>query len=944
MAIIATLPHTNLFVHKPNDHLSVHLILELFSIIVSAMVVSVAWTGLRQKDLLLAKPLIFGFTIIACADLLHALTYEGMPSLLVDGDTNIAIFFWFVGRSFEIITVALILAKISLPGSRLLWFMVALATTAYFFFLGTLGQEHLPATYTPNSGVTPFKIGYEIAISLANFMLAFKLFSLSRKSSDDRLLWLGAGCFIMGVGELSFISYTTNSEILVVLGHLYKIGSYTLIYISTFKAIVQEPYKLLQKTSAWASAKELEQRNLLESLPVGIARLNSQLEVTYKNAKFLTTVHAQDCTNNTLQYNPITTNPLYKQILPALRASLAGERHEQVFEFLTAEGELNHIHAIIVPENQDSGNNGGILLSLTNTTEHEQNRRDLLAAERENQGLKVALDAHAMITITDASGIVTHANDKFCETSKYARNEIVGHPHDQVYSKDFNPELFQSMWDTIKHGEVWNGELCNLARDDSRYWVHTTVVPFLNEQRVPVRYIVIGVDVTSRKNTEIEAQQQALHDALTGLPNRRLMADRLAQEIDSKSRNPSYSAIILMDLDFFKQINDTQGHLVGDELLRQVSARLTRSVRQADTVARLGGDEFLIILSNVGADPVAATANSTSMTEKIRSALNEPFQLDEHVASITTSLGAITFCSSEEDPETLISRADIALYSAKEHGRNQVCFYDPSLQEKADKKSLLAHDLELAFKKNEIEILYQPLVDEQNSIFGFEAIIEWRHPIHGPICPFALDSLIEQSGLSIPISSRSITSACQQLAEWQDMAYSRNWTIVINVTTRHLLDSHFINEIKQLVSAAGVIANRLVLELSEENCHAEFDSIAPALTTLSEAGIAFCLGNFGNQILLLTQIKNLPFSTIKIKKSITTRIFEHPVDAALTQSIIALSNILGATIIATDIENQLQVDWLIENGCTHFQGPHFRKPLSMLELKSLKSTYKSDTH
>lgn len=922
LAATITLSNVMLLEQIPEGLISIIPILELFSVIAAVVVISIAWVGLKQSNQPMATPLIFGFTAVAGIHILRLLIPESTPET--------STYFWLASRSFELLTMVLVMHRFSLLRANSRWLSLGPSVVGCLLLAVVFGLNVMP-----DANVAFFTKGYVLAISAAKLGLAYFFFFQSARRKNPTLLLLGTACFVMGVGELSFVLSTVHSELLVALDHLYKLAAYGFICVATFRITIQAPYEQLQRSAQRFESKERDLQSLLKNLPVGIARIDRNFKVLFANLGFFRKLRVPGATIPGQLSDKITTDALIQLLHPSLAEALSGESSEQVCEYTANDGSMKHLHVIIKPDATYAGSDGGVLVTFTDTTECEQNRLHLKASQQENNELKMALDAHAIVATTNARGVITEVNDKFCAISQYAREDLIGQTH-KVINSGYHPrEFFQDLWRTISRGEVWSGEVCNRAKDGSLYWVQSTIVPFVNENGRPEQYVAIRADITARKEAEADSQRMALHDALTGLPNRRLMTDRLNQAIYDKTRRPCFGAVLLMDLDHFKEVNDTLGHATGDELLKQTALRLASSVRQVDTVARLGGDEFVTILNDIGSDLEGAVANARRIGEAIRIALVEPYQLGSQHWDVTPSIGVALFNSADDNSEELIKRADIALYGAKDAGRNQLCFFDPSLQEEAIHRALLIRDLRQALDNNELTLFYQPIVNEQKEILGFEALIRWFHPKHGPVSPSMFIPLAEQSGLILPIGEWVLKTACSQLAEWGEDLKHEACTVAVNVSARQLNQANFVETIKKVITLTGVRADRLRLELTESMLQDDVDNTIVKMKALRQLGVRFSLDDFGTGYSSLSYLKRLPLDTLKIDKSFVEDIFEDPSDAAIARTVIALAKSLDLDVVAEGVETAEQLEWLLKHGCKLFQGYLFSPPVPKDQLQRM---------
>ncbi|PZP99667.1 MAG: GGDEF domain-containing protein [Variovorax paradoxus] len=563
------------------------------------------------------------------------------------------------------------------------------------------------------------------------------------------------------------------------------------------------------------------------------------------------------------------------------------------------------------------------ILSIAAARSMQRQLRDCM---REVSELNAALDAHAIVAVTDARGVILRVNDKFCAISGYAREELVGSTHRVIHSGRHPESFFAEMWRCIAGGQVWHGEICNRARDGALYWVSTTIVPFLDADGRPEQYIAIRTDITQRKRAEEEAQRMAFFDTLTGLPNRRLMHDRLEQLLGRTRRHGLPGALVLIDLDNFKEVNDTLGHGQGDALLRLVAQRLQSCVRRSDTVARLGGDEFVLLLGDLGADLSAATLRAADLGEKLRRILEQPYFLDGDRVHAALSAGVVLLQGRDESVDQVLSQADMALYKAKGAGGNQVCFFDPALQADVNARAGLLADLRQAQARGELRLYFQPIVQADRQVGGFEALLRWVHPVRGLVSPADFIPLAEQSGLILPIGQWVLDQACAQLARWAQGPATRGWTLAVNVSARQFRDGGFVPSVQRALACSGADPHRLRLELTESMLHADLDATIARMAALRRLGVRFALDDFGTGYSSLSYLKRLPLDQLKIDKSFVAEITTDPDDAAIARTIVSLARSLRLRVVAEGVETEGQFAFLRRIGCHGYQGYLFAAP------------------
>jgi diguanylate cyclase (GGDEF)-like protein/PAS domain S-box-containing protein len=448
-------------------------------------------------------------------------------------------------------------------------------------------------------------------------------------------------------------------------------------------------------------------------------------------------------------------------------------------------------------------------------------------------------------------------------------------------------------------------------------------------------------DITDRKKAEEEIRSLAFFEVLTGLPNRRLLIDHLQQAFAASVRSQNRGAIIFIDLDNFKSINDAHGHGVGDLLLIEVAKRLKNATRAEDTVARLGGDEFVVLIENLNKDLAQATIESKNVCEKIIQAINQPYWLKGSEHHHTCSIGVSLFVGDNNNVDDLLRRADTAMYQAKASGRNTARFYDPEMQQVIESRIKMEGELRQALVQNQFCLHYQIQVDHKRNIFGAEVLLRWNRPSYGLARPIEFIPIAEECGLIVPIGRWVLHSACEQLKAWQSIDCMRNFQLAVNVSARQFRQEHFVQEVKDIIEKTGVNPKLLKLELTESIIIERIHDAIEKMQALQAIGIDFSMDDFGTGYSSLAYLKKLPLTQVKIDKSFVNDITTDASDAAIVKTIIVMSKTLGLGVIAEGVETQEQLNMLEEYGCKRFQGYLFGRPVALKELEELLKSPKS---
>ena len=443
----------------------------------------------------------------------------------------------------------------------------------------------------------------------------------------------------------------------------------------------------------------------------------------------------------------------------------------------------------------------------------------------------------------------------------------------------------------------------------------------------------LQLDIARRKEAEDKIEHLAFYDPLTGLPNRRLMQDRLQHSFAASSRHQLHGALLFIDLDHFKNLNDTKGHNFGDQLLKMVAERLQACVREGDTVARLGGDEFVVILENLSDNEQLAAAFAESVGDKILAAIDQTYLLQGEAYHCTASIGVSLFQKQQTTVDELIRRADTAMYEAKGSGRNALRFYDPAMQAALEARLQLEADLRRALAENQFKLYFQPQVNEHGEVYGAEALIRWSSPQNGLVPPIEFIPLAEETGLIVPIGNWVLESACDQLLDWRKDPRTARLQLAVNVSAKQFHQQDFIEQVLQILLDKKVDPSRLKLELTESLVLDDIEAAITKMNALKEAGLSFSLDDFGTGYSSLARLAELPLSQLKIDQSFVRSATSNHVSAVIVQTVIGMADNLDMESIAEGVETEAQHTFLKQHGCKLFQGYLFGKPVPIEEFR-----------
>ena len=552
---------------------------------------------------------------------------------------------------------------------------------------------------------------------------------------------------------------------------------------------------------------------------------------------------------------------------------------------------------------------------------------DLSSLSSEMEFIRYALDSAAIVAMTDVRGAITFVNSKFCEISGYSREELIGANHRMLHSGIHDTGFFRAMYRRIAGGQVWQGEICNRRKDGSHYWVDTTIVPHINAAGKVDSYTAIRFDITSRHEAEAKLRRIVSVDALTGIPNRRRFQEYLESALDLAGRQAATVHLALLDIDTFKEINDTFGHDVGDNLLKVVSERLGALAGQDIFVARLGGDEFGIVMTAL--DDNAALG----FTERALDSLRRPVDLGTTTRRCSASIGIASFPRDAGSLDELFKAADMALYRSKALGRDRVKPFVPRLREVARRTSELLHAVETGLDRGQFRLHYQPLVpSDGRGRVSLEGLLRWNHPAQGLITPGAFLADMNDPGL---LAAIGLFVAEQAFLDMQAMIGSGLPVerLAINVTNADFRSDAFLDRFFSLSRQTGVAPDRFCIEVTEGVfLGRDFQHLEGQLSLLHAGGVEIALDDFGTGFASLTHLRRMPIDRIKIDRSFVSNLTVSAEDMAIVRGVVDIAHSMGKRVTAEGVETREQAQALIELGCDYLQGWYFAKACNVERL------------
>ncbi|WP_417616030.1 EAL domain-containing protein [Oceanisphaera sp.] len=563
---------------------------------------------------------------------------------------------------------------------------------------------------------------------------------------------------------------------------------------------------------------------------------------------------------------------------------------------------------------------------------------DIIRRGRDERELSIAATAFETqqgMMITDRNSLILRCNQAFSAITGYHQDEVIGKQANLLSSGRHDASFYQAMWQQLSTTGNWQGEIWNRRKNGEVYPEWLSISAVHNPQGQVTHYVASMDDITERKAAEARIRHLAFYDALTGLANRSLLLDRVQHAMSTGTRSGQYAALLFLDLDGFKNINDLHGHHCGDLLLRLVAKRLGGATRSGDTVARLGADEFVVMIESLPGEYQEAATQAEQRAKALLTTLGKPYQLNALKLHISVSIGVTLFNDDASTASDLIQQADLAMHQAKAAGKKSIRFFDPAMQEAVSTRLRLQEDIGRGLQADEFIPYLQPQLDENGRVTGAEVLARWQHPRQGLLAPGVFIEVAEQAGLVEQIDEQMLRQACIRLAEWRQSPATATLSLAVNLSARLLYQADFVDTLLQLLARSGADPHRLKLELTETMLLDDMPAAISCMQQLRAQGIRFSIDDFGTGYSSLAYLQKLPLDQLKIDQSFVRELPENGSSLAIIKAICALAGSLQLEVIAEGVETDEQHQQLRDIGCRYFQGYLFGRPMPVAEFERL---------
>ena len=580
-----------------------------------------------------------------------------------------------------------------------------------------------------------------------------------------------------------------------------------------------------------------------------------------------------------------------------------------------------------------SGKTIDLLQEMARDIELALERFDFAAHRRSaDEALRIAaiaFESQDAMIVTDIDGNILRANRAFSEETGYAQEELIGKNTRLMRSGRHSPAFFQAMWDQIKATGQWQGEIWDKRKNGEIYPNWLSISSVRDPHGAITHYVGCFSDISERKEAAAAISRLAYFDSLTELPNRRLLVERLKQALSARARHGGYGAVLFLDVDNFKTVNDTLGHEQGDRLLQEIAKRLRASVHERGTLARFGGDEYVLLLEDLDGPRERAAVLAKAAADVLQAAMVAPFAQVAGAPTCSASIGIVLWGSEPGVPDAyeLLKRSDMAMYEAKRAGRNAVRFFDPIMQTTIESRVRLEARLRSAIGLGQLRLYLQPQVDGQGTILGAEALLRWLDPERGLIGPGEFIAIAEESGLIVGIGSWVLESACALLRAWARQETTRSFRMSVNISPRQIQEENFVAQLADIISRTGADPRQLQLEITENLLLSDVEKVIVKMTELRALGVTFAMDDFGTGYSSLSYLQRLPLNVLKIDQGFVRELGSNRRSEAIARTILQMGHSMGLEVLAEGVETERQLRMLAQWGCERFQGYYFGRPM-----------------
>lgn len=907
------------------EYLPLHGALETLAIVVAAMVFAVSWATPRQNATRNQLWLGCAFLGVAILDFSHMLSYPGMPEFITPSSKDKALYFWLAARgmaAFALLAATALswtVLATQVRASVTLFSVLIVTAGIHMLLLGHLDQ--LPPMFVEGQGLTSLKVSIEYGIILICLVVAALLVSHLKEPKQFEASDLIAAVLIMAMSEFLFTIYQEVTDLYNLAGHLYKVVAYGFLYRAMFLATIQAPYDRLQ-------ASEGQLKATLNALPDLLFELDQEgryLEVHTPREEALL-APSDHLVGKTIA--EVMPEDAVRTCFSAFEeAKCRGRSHGREILLAVPEGE-RWFELSVAPKPNQPGQSQRFVVISRDITERKAN-------EALMHQLSMAVEQSPNpIVVTDTRTNIEYVNAAFTRISGYGADEVLGRNPKLLQSGKTPSNTYRDMWSRLNEGQSWEGEFINRRKNGEEYTERALIYPIRDADGRITQYLAHKEDITARKAATARIEHLSHYDQLTGLPNRALLEERFGYLQGLAQRSGKSMSLLWLDLDHFKDVNNTLGHAVGDMMLREVTHRLQNHIRHEDILSRQSGDEFVLVLAEAGHQA------TTRMIHRLQEMMENPVPLEGQDIMLTLSIGIAVYPSDGDSLDDLLRNAEAAMYRAKEEGRNSYRFFATEMQERSAHLLALGNAIKLGLGRGEFRLVYQPqFVLKDRRLVGAEALLRWQHPQWGAQSPGDFIPVAETLGLIVPLGDWVLRQAVQQIRAWQDQGFTPI-KIAVNLSAAQFVQSGLPERIANLVHEEGISSEWLELELTETVALKDPESAVDTMKRLTDLGFSLSIDDFGTGYSSLSLLKKFAVYKLKIDRSFVTDVDHDADDRAIVTAIIQMAHSIGLKTIAEGVETAEQLAFLEAQGCDEVQGYFFRRPL---EVKDFEEYLRGDS-